>query len=322
MTTGAELTTELAQVVAPADSGFSVRQVPSAPDYRIGRGTDGAVVLLTPADAAPLPPTRLKRLSLDPRLRCRLDDAAGGHHEELFGVVQFHEHDPSLVQPFLDVCAAVVRLLGPAPAPGEVSTAMRRLVRLFEPSDPASGSVPGLWAELLVIARSIEVSALVDAWHTQTDARFDFAAAGSRLEVKCTLRDTRIHQFNLRQLQPVVGVQVYVTSVMTTETQAGTSVAELVQRVEQLLGGDTNRQIRVHEVVASTLGPDWGSHVQRRFDEQQGSDALVILDAADIPRVEDWPEHVLEVHLTVDCADVPIVTAPDGLAGLVRSSAS
>ena len=114
---------------------------------------------------------------------------------------------------------------------------MRRLVRLFDRAEPARGSVLGLWAELLVIDRSTDRVAMVDAWHARVDARFDFAAAGSRLEVKATTKDDRMHMFALRQLEPVEGVTVSVASVMTTETYAGTSVGELVKRLEQQLDG-------------------------------------------------------------------------------------
>jgi hypothetical protein len=236
-------------------------------------------------------------------------------------VVQFQAHDELLVQPFLDVAAAVIRLLGEAPGPGEVSAAMRRLVRLFERTDPARGSVLGLWAELLVIDRSTDVTGMVDAWHAHVDARFDFAAAGSRLEVKATTKDNREHMFGLRQLEPVQGVEVTVASVMTTETHAGTSVGELVKRVEDTLDGDAARQMRVHEQVAAVLGPDWVQHTDRRFDERQGIESISLLPAASIPRVSPPPPEVVDVRLTVDCTDVQPESAPTGLAALIRSAA-
>ncbi|MBY9075950.1 PD-(D/E)XK motif protein [Nocardioides sp. WL0053] len=321
MTTGADLRATLQRVTPPADHGFSVLPVPGADGYRVGRGADNAVALLTPADQAPEPPTRLRRLSLDPRLRCRVE-AEGSTLEDDFGVVQFHVDDEALLQPFLDVAAAVIRMLGKSPAPGEVSTAMRRLVRLFDRAEPARGSVLGLWAELLVIDRSTDVAGMVDAWHAYVDARFDFAAAGSRLEVKATTRDARVHEFALRQLVPVEGAEVLVASVMTTETHAGTAIGELVSRVERRLDGDATRQMRVHEQVAATLGPDWVRHTDRRFDEQQGIQSLVVLPAAAIPRVASPPPAVIDVRLTVDCTDVPPEYHPKGLAALIRSVTS
>src|SRR5690348_11381142 len=100
MTTGALLRVTLDQVTPPAKTGFSVLPVPDAPNYRVGRGVDGAIALLTPPDPAPEPPTRLKRLALDPSLRCRIEGSDGGVVEGDFGVVQFYADDVTLVQPF------------------------------------------------------------------------------------------------------------------------------------------------------------------------------------------------------------------------------
>ncbi|MFW5473152.1 PD-(D/E)XK motif protein [Knoellia sp. CPCC 206450] len=322
MTTGTDLALLLETVIAPADSGFNVVPIPGAENYRIGRGLNGALVLLTPADEDPEPPTRLRRLSLDPNLRCTLGvpDAAGPGEEGDFGVVQFQVDDQALVPPFLDVVAALVRLLGPDPAPGEVSSGMRRLVRLFAANAAMRGSVLGLWAEILAIVESTVPATLVDAWHAHVDARFDFSAPGSRLEVKATTRDLRVHQFSLPQLEPVAGSAVTVLSIMTTETHAGTSIGQLVARLEHLLAGDAARQMKVHEQVADVLGADWPNHLEHRFDEQQAHESALLLPAGDIPRVDAADPAILEVKLKVDCTDVEPDPAPSGLAALISST--
>lgn len=319
MTTGAELASLLESVTSPPDSGFNVLPIPGEGGYRVGRGVDAALVLLTPADMDPEPPTRLRRLSLDPHLRCTLRVPGGADEEGDFGVVQFRADDDALIPPFLDVVAALVRLLGPAPKPGDVSAAMRRLVRLFDATAPMRGSVLGLWGELLAIAESQDPPALADAWHAHIDARFDFSAPGSRLEVKTTTRDARIHHFSLPQLQSVAASNVTVLSIMTTETCAGTSVGELVKRLEHLFAGDPTRQMKVHEQVADILGADWPSHLDHRFDEQQARESTLLLPADDIPRVEAPDPAVLEIKLTVDCTDVEPEPAPRGLSALVGS---
>lgn len=317
--TGADLVAELKQVSAPAASGFSVRDIPSAVGYKIGRGADGVVALLTPRDTQPEPPTKLRTLSLAPQVRVRMEDADGSSSEADHGLVELQVEDEEMLEPFLGVAATIVRLLGPTPAPGAVSAAMRRLVRIFDPAQPPRGSVLGLWAELMLVSSSDDPVALVDAWHAHVDQRFDFSAEGSRLEVKATTKGEREHHFNLRQLKPVTSADVVVASVMTTETDAGTSIAELVERLQGRLVGDSVRQVKVHTQVAETLGSDWARHQGRRFDEKQGEESLVFLLPEDIPQVEDPPAGVVEVRLVVDCTDVPPTKAPGGLAALVRS---
>lgn len=317
MTNGVELAKLLESVTSPTDSGFNVVPIPGDEHYRVGRGVDGSLVLLTPADTDPEPPTRLLRLSLDPSLRCTLRVPGGADEEGDFGVVQFRADEDALIAPFLDVVVAIVRLLGPDPAPGDVSAAMRRLVQLFAAEKAMRGSVLGLWGELLTIAGSQDPTALADSWHAYVDARFDFSAPSSRLEVKTTTRDVRVHEFSLSQLQPVAASVVTVLSIMTTETQAGTSVGDLVERLEQLFAGDPTRQMKVHEQVADILGADWPRHLARRFDETQAMESAALLPADDIPRVESPHPAVLEVTLKVDCTDVEPESAPSGLAALV-----
>jgi hypothetical protein len=321
VTTGADLHRLINPVTAPVDGGFDVVTVPGHAGYRVGRGQEGTLVLLTPPDADPDPPTRLRRLSLDPRLRCTVRTQGGVSEEGDFGVVQLRIDDAALVPAFLDVVAALISLLGVDPAPGDVSAGMRRLVRLFAANAAMRGSVLGLWAELLAISEATDVPALVDAWHAHVDARFDFSSPGSRLEVKATTRDQRVHQFSLPQLLPVAGSTVTVLSIMTTETSSGTSVRDLVHWLEDALSGDAPRQMKLHEQVADVLGADWVNHLEHRFDEQQARESATLLPAVSVPRVEEPPPEVLEVRLTVDCSGVEPEQAPTGLAALVGSFA-
>jgi len=294
----------LESLAEPADTGYNVAAVPDHPGYRIGRGAAGAVVLLTPPDPDPDPPTRLRMLGLDPKVRCRLNGSAGQATEEDQGLVEFRPDDDHLLEPFLEVAAALVRLLGPHPAKGEVSRGMQLLVRLFEQDRSPTGSIVGLWGELLFILQEPDPAGLVDAWHASIDDRFDFATEGVRLEVKTTTKPERIHTFNLAQLLPVQGAETTVVSLMTTSTDTATSVRELVVRLEERLIGSPGRQMKVHQQVAATLGSDWMNKVSSRFDEHQALVSLRKMAASSIPRVDPGPVAVLSVELTVDCTEV------------------
>lgn len=238
-------------------------------------------------------------------------------HESEQGLVQFHFDDAAMVRPFLGVAAALVRLLGPNPAPGEVSAAMRRLVTIFQDRDSPRGTVIGIWGELFVIANSVDPGAMVDAWHSAEDQLFDFAAPGSRLEVKTTTRPNRVHVFNLRQLMTRAGQNGRVVSVMTTETDNGTSVSDLVEMIESRLSSDFDRQMKLHEQAAAILGGDWASYCNRRFDLQEAKHSLVVLDPIDVPQVPSPASEVLEVTLTVDCSSVPEAAVRIGLSALL-----
>lgn len=305
MTDGTELLGCLENLQPPQQGGYNVVPVPGQLGYRVGRGVEGQVVLLTPPDPDPDPPKTLLHLRLAPRMRCRVEDPGGQARDEDWGLIAFQPDDRALVEPFLEVSAALIRLLGPDPAPGRVSQGMRRLVRLFDRTRSATGDAMGLWGELLTILQVAEPAPLVDAWHAKVDARFDFATEGERLEVKTTGRSQRVHRFSLEQLLPVAGTRTRVVSIMTTQTTAGTSVQELVRRLESQLAGDPERQLQVHDQVVVTLGAAWMHEVTAGFDENQATSSLRVLDAAHVPRVEPGPA-VLAVDLTVDCTDAAV----------------
>lgn len=326
VTDGADLLACLESLEAPQHGGYNVVPVPGQPGYRIGRGSDEKVVLLTPPDPVPEPPKDLAHIGLFPRIHCKIESAGGVVRGEEAGLIAFQPDDPALVEPFLEVAAALIRLLGPDPAPGQISRGMRRLVRLFDRNRSATGDVLGLWGELLTILQVAEPAPFVDAWHATVDARFDFVTEGARLEVKTTGRSQRVHRFSLEQLLPVDGTRTHVVSIMTTQTQVGTSVQDLVRRLESQLAGDPERQLRVHDQVAVTLGPSWLREVSTRFDEHQGVRSLRVVDAATVPRVDPGPEAVLAVDLTVDCTtateDAPgAESLLDGLGALLDPAA-
>lgn len=290
-------------VSAPGSSGFNAVAFPGAVGYRLGRGPEGSVAVMTPPDADPQPAVSLRRLTLAPRVLCSIQGPDGDTVEADVGLIDFRDDSVDLVDHFLRVASTLVESLGPEPGPRAVSRAMQRLLKLFESSIPPRGSVVGVWGELLTAVMSSDPVAMVDAWHAQVDDRFDFAAEGSRLEIKTTTRVNRVHRFNLPQLLLVDGAEQHVVSVMTTEAQPGTSVGDLVDELSALV--PVPQQLKLLEQVATILGPDWPQTAGRTFDRDSGLAGLAIFEAAIVPRVEPGAPAVLEVALTVDLTGTP-----------------
>lgn len=317
MTTAEDLRDCVNRVVVTGGGGFDVVDVPTAPGFKIGRVEGAVIVLLTPRDTTPEPPTELQRISLSPSVKLRVRHSDGRIEEGVWGLVTLNVGELEYLDIFLAVIANVVDVIGPTPKPGAVSIAMRRLVKLFDPTAASRESVLGLWGELLVLNHSNDPREMLDSWHSDIDDRFDFAGQGSRLEVKTTTRPERKHSFSLEQLLPVDGATVTVASIMTTETLAGTSVQQLISDAEELFASDPSRQMRVHEMVAATLGAEWAKHVGRAFDATQALQAFRLLSASHVPRVGDVAPEVTGVNFVVDCTEVVAECAPHGLASLL-----
>ncbi|WP_020691662.1 PD-(D/E)XK motif protein [Aeromicrobium massiliense] len=318
MTTGAELQTLLSTVQVSGLPGFDVLNVPSAPGFKIGLDAASSIVLLTPPDPAPQPPTELHRVSMDPRLTLEVRDAVGRAMRGEFGLVRLRMGENEYRAAFLNVIANLIGVIGTDPGPGDVSVAMRRLVRLFEPTMTSRTTILGLWGELLVISRSDAPADMLDAWHSRVDARFDFSAQGSRIEVKTTTRSDRRHSFSLEQLLPVAGSTTWVVSIMTTQTNSGTTLQDLIDKLETRFAEHPSRQMRVHEVVAETLGPAWASSMRTGFDATQAIESMAVLQASTIPRFRGVPDGVSDVRFVADCSAVLSGSARSGLSVHIR----
>ena len=111
-------------------------------------------------------------------------------------------------------------------------------------------------------------------------------------------------------------------SVVTTETQPGTSVGDLVDML--LSQVPVPQQLKLLEQVATILGPDWPENARRTFDRESGLAGLAVFKANSSPRVEPGPPTVLAVDLTVDLTGTPAVdrSTLHDTPGLIRLLAS
>lgn len=309
MTAGHEVAEALKSVSAPSSGGYNVARLATAPGFRVGRGTDGSVVLLTPPEVEERvgAPTLLRRIIVHARATVAVEAGATGPTTETVGLVELRELSEDLIPAFCGIAATVVDLIGEEPAPGVVRAALRHVVRLFEPRPGRRGSVLGLWGELLTILIADDAEALVASWHVEIDDRFDFAAPSTRLEVKTTDGGRRVHEFSLDQLRPVEGAATRIVSIMTTATSAGTSVSALVEEIQQRIPSRVDLAMKLWQLVAETLGDDWmPTTASLKWDLVQAEQSVRLLRAEEVPHVQEPLDPAIEsVRLRVSCEDVP-----------------
>lgn len=309
MTTGPEIAEALRSVPVPATGGYDVAPLACAPGFRVGRGADDSVVLLTPPERQEKvgAPTRLRRITVHARAAVAIHGSRTGPTTETVGLVELRELSEEFIPAFCGIAATVIGLVGDDPAPGVVRAALRHVVRLFEPRPGRQGSVLGLWGELLAILMAVDAEAMVESWHVEIDDRFDFAAPADRLEVKTTDGGRRVHEFNNDQLRPVDGATTRVVSILTTATSAGTSVGDLVNEVQQRLAGRVDLAMKVWQTVAETLGDDWmPTTASLRWDRTQGEQSARLLAAERVPHIREPLDSAIEsVRIRVSCEDVP-----------------
>jgi hypothetical protein len=312
----------------PAESSAVVLRtvkVPELPQARVGkdaRGLPAVVVAVTDAGSGTSPVIQLTSFSYRPRSRCVVLNHDGGTSDTELAVLLCTSEDAQLHLWFLRTVGA---LLGELTAPisqASLDVAVERLVRLFASlAQPPSGSVQGLWGELLLIAHARDPLTLLRAWHADPLEVHDFIDGTARVEVKTCVGTRREHHFSLEQLMCPDGVSLAVASVLIHPSPAGASISDLVEVIEVRIGPGYGLVGKLHDVIGATVGRDWRLASDQRYLVAEALATLNVFDARLIPRVSaDIPPEVRDVRFTVEMWDVPAL-GPDALSAIPLWSA-
>ncbi len=273
----------------------------------LGRDAQGAPALLVRLDSGQIrgspPPIHLQHLFVAHSLECEI------HRQSivesgLFTVISCIDADRPMEIYFLRVLQALLPIIGDNPSPNTINGAVDKLVELFQAlRNPPKKTAQGLWAELLVIAESGDTGALIDAWHLVPEDLHDFNSGKYRVEVKSASGQMRRHHFSLAQLLPPSGTELVVASVIANRAGAGETIADLVAEISSKLTRTPERVLRLHQIVALTLGDSWRQSTLEAFDRQAACQCLAFFDLSQIPRISpELPHGVSNVHFTADLA--------------------
>ncbi len=253
--------------------------------------------------------TNLEILTVEYNLLCSFEDENSKEAQYNYTVLTLRSSDVILQENFIAIIELVVRRLPSIPARHDIAIEVENLKSIFSAAKRAPRKITqGLWAELLVISRSGDPEKLVEAWHSQPAAKFDFALGCSKLEVKSTSGDTRIHHFSLDQLCPSANSTILIASMVVRECargNGGLSVEDLRDEIFKRLQS-IDARLRLVEIIADTLGEKYGQARKLTFDYVGACDALRFYNAVDIPSInkEDIHAGVTNVGFDSNLTDV------------------
>lgn len=308
--TGAGLFTIYEGVTAPCGDGsgapfFAVRCVPDHDAYFVGKDIAGQACLLVETKDRPgrkPPPIRLESLDAQFELECQISDAGSPARVGLFTVVRCRSPEPETIRYFLSVCRIIMRHLGSRPSRADLAAAVRRMASIFQNiKKPPVRSLNGLFGELFVISRSRSPVRAIAAWRIDETSRFDFAAGDIRIDVKSCAGRVRKHIFSYDQCNPPTNTHAVVASLMVERVPGGISINDLIESIEARLAGDPELVLKLHNIVASTLGTELTGSLRVTFDNRLAESSLQFFDLRMIPAVRDTiPPRVSEVRFAVD----------------------
>ena len=252
-----------------------------------------------------VPNTVLELLSIEYNLHCTVVEEDGNRQEELFSIITLQSSEEKLQKYFVEIVLLMIENLKEMPTCRELSYEVENLLSIFTAlSSVSRKTVQGLWAELLVIERSLYPETLINAWHASPDSKFDFTLGRDKIEVKSTSKDARVHHFSLDQLNPSQNSNLLIASTIVRESgeaQQGLSIRDLYQRICGRVTA-VNARLKLNSVMAKTIGKDYAKLDSEFFDYVTASDTLLFYNARAIPHIDKAivPEFVSGVEFDSD----------------------
>lgn len=305
---------------------FRVQIIPGLDSHYIGRDARGApCLLLKSIDTGMRAPIRLEAIEVRFAMPCLVSKGDSAEGQETLTVVICRAQDQQTERYFLHVCETILRIVGPRPTFEAVSQAMQRLVDLFRRlALPPSRSLVGLIGEMIVLSGSADAVVAAQAWRSAVDDRFDFSTPALRLEVKASAARSRTHEFSQEQCSPPDGVEGVLASMFVESSGGGTSLLDLIRRIEGRLAGRDDLITKVQDAVSETLGVSLPVALTARFDEGLARASLQFYDLASVPAIRGvLPPGVSRLRFQSDLSRIPPLDRPElnargeALAGLL-----
>ena len=296
--------------------GYSALTVPGSGGHMVAlsaTGMPGLLIQTVPGGTKP-PRIQLSGLNASFGVACTVAVDGSAPQERSISILECTA--PEEIRPiFAEIGGSFLRLLGENPTMVQTAAAVTRFAAIFASlTRPSRQSVTGLIGELMLLALSSDASAAINCWRASQTDHFDFVAPDARVECKASSSGMRLHSLSWEQCNPPPGPAL-VASLFVDSAGGGTSVRELLARIENRLSATPEAAARLRETVAATMGAALRPCLDVRFDEAVCHASLQWFDLRDVPAIRgEMPAGISSVRFTSNLgAAAP--THPSALEG-------
>jgi hypothetical protein len=297
---------ELAAIELPAQDIFSAKKIAGRIADYVTVGTEGEPLLLLSCAGLtrPHPPVVLRHLRVEFSVHYRVR-AGTTVVDGVFTVISLRTCEKNLFEPFCIAGEVLIASLPQQPTAADIDQTITRFVEMLAAiSRPPQRAIAGLWAELWLISKTQNIEAAINAWHTDTTDRFDFAFENYFVEVKSTESAERVHEFAYEQLRDVKNF-VRVASLKLRRSANGTSISDLVEEIQVELS--PHQREKLLRNVFHAIGSEIAEADELLFDSGFADTNLRVVDAQFIPAViipEGSPISGVRFRVNLDSASL------------------
>lgn len=286
---------------------YEVEDLISGKPHKFGATEEGCPVIFAEcSDETVSTPIRLKTIRVDFSQLCSLRDSDGTKVTKKYTIIVLNSLESDLQSYFLEVFSLVLNKFVNTPSVFNLKTEITKVAKMFmAPPSFSAIVIQGLWAELFVIASARNPEYLANAWHVSADDKYDFNDGKDKIEVKSTGNLDRVHTFALDQLNPNVGSELAIASVITVRSGQGVNVFDILDAINER-GLSIEQMSKIQETAYLTIGPHIEEAKKIKFDFTLALNSYNKYDYRDVPSIkkDSVPSGVTSVHFSSCLRDV------------------
>lgn len=303
--------------------GFSVQDIPNIANHKIGISKDKYPIFFIKSEYSGkhILDQSLEIISVLFNKECNLFSENVFKEKGYYTLIILKSNNPTIQKYFIDILYLLIKKMPAIPTLKDIREELNTIVELFRSfSKPPLKTIQGIWAEMLIIVCSNDPDYLVNAWHSSILSKFDFNDGTDKIEVKCTIKDRRVHRFSASQLAANPSSKIIIASVLTSETGIGLNIFDLRERIYfALISKDLISKIDI--ILSKTLGKDIEKAMDFFFDYNSAIDFIRFYDLTNIPSIiaSAVPPQISSVKFDCDLTEVEPLKISDIKSRLIES---
>ena len=315
-----EIIDKIKQDYTPFD-GYQMIAIPKFKSFYLGiDSNENIVFMIQPNNESPtITSVSSKGKYLDVNFDAKCEITTDGKIiSDSFTILTLKTCNEFFIKIFYSICYDLIEMLGDVPDRTNIIHHVEVLRDLFGKAlKKASITEIGLWGELFVIESSNNLMLLIDSWHKLPKQTFDFNDGDSKLEIKTTTLNERIHSFSLNQLKKAKESSSLICSVMTSQIDLGKSVSDLFEEINKKINPDYRLKLR--EKIMDVSGDNL-QEFTNKFDYNSALLSIKMFDSLKIPSINSnlIPAEISDVKFKVNMENIEFYVQNTNSSTLIK----
>jgi hypothetical protein len=241
---------------------------------------------------------------------CYISDTSSNDQSGSFTLIKLKDDDPDVIRVFLRLLEETFFNASENLDNRFIRKEVLHLIELFSKITFDKSNLIGLWGELFTISNAADIEKAVSCWCSSENAKYDFVTRDFMLEVKTSLKSSRLHSFSLEQLRPSTDANVYIASILIAEVPSGLLLSQLIDQISASIS-DLDERRAFFRLCILKGGKDIYRLTMKLKPIDTGI-SIAIYESAQIPvPYIDPADPISHLRFDVNLTDIIQITAND-----------